>query len=294
MNISLSTNSYLNSSNSSPSTNLAENNSDVKPKSKKTKSEKHNNINSNNTSLRVNSKKNSILKSLMEQKENLEKSKNEFMENALKEGTDPQTIQQKLKEYDKKLEAIDKQISELQLGDQRKALNGEVNDKNKNSKQRSDTPYNSTVKNDRSMDNIVALSSGLTKYKDLSHLKNKMKGNIRELKADIEFDENFRHIDPKALKRDLDKEETGLKNLDKELSNSLKNINNKIKESIKNDSSQNNLHKNEEDKNINTIEAADKDKAQIKQLQIIENIKHYSAAAKDKRKTNGEKLNATA
>lgn len=286
MDISLSTNSY-----SGSNINLIENNSAVKGKSKK-----HNTINNTNTSLRVNSKKNSILKSLMEQKENLEKSKNEFMENASKQGTDPKTIQEKLKEYDKKIEAIDKQISELQLGDQRKALNteGKDKDKNKNSKQTSAAVSNSTVKTDRSMDNIVVLSSGLTKYKDLSHLKNKMKGNIRELKADIEYDEKFRNIDPKSLKRDLDREEAGLKNLDKELSNSLKNINNKIKESIKNDGSQNNLHKNEENKNINTIETTDEDKAQIKQMKIIENIKHYSDAAKDKREPTGEKLNASA
>lgn len=284
MDISLSTNSY-----SGSNINLIENNSAVKGKSKR-----HNTINSTNTSLRVNSKKNSILKSLMEQKENLEKSKNEFMENASKQGTDPKTIQEKLKEYDKKIEAIDKQISELQLVDQRKALNTEGKDKNRNSKQTSAAVSNSTVKTDHSMNNIVALSSGLAKYKDLSHLKNKTKGNIRELKADIEFDENFRHIDPKALKSDLDKEETGLKNLDKELSNSLKNINNKIKESIKNDSSPNNLHKNEENKNINTIETTDEDKAQVKQMKIIQNIKHYSDAAKGKRETNGEKLNASA
>lgn len=297
MGISISTGSNLYSSNLNLNANSTKNDDDIKDKSKK-----RNTINNNNTSLKLNSKKNSVLKGLMKQKENLIDNKNKFMENALKEGKDPKSIQEALKDYDKQIEDIDKQISKLQLDDQRKSLSTENNDKTKKdtkSKEISDKASTNGVKTDPSMDNIVALSEGLEKHKNLSHLKNKTKGNIRELKADIEYDEKFRHIDPKELKRLLGKAETGLENVDKELSTNLKAINTKIKENLKDNTSKNTVDKNENTINIETIntnnsETKNTDKLLPKQLQVAENIKHYTNSLDDKTKDNGEKFNATA
>lgn len=136
------------------------------------------------------------------------------------------------------------------------------------------------------MDNIVALSEGLSKHKTLSQLRNKITGNIRELKSDIEYDEKFRGIDPISSKKLLDKEENGLKNVDEKLNNSLKDISNKIKENLKDNA----VDKN--NANLSGSETINTDKLSTKQLQIAEKIKHYSNIPDDQIKHAGEKIDA--
>ncbi|EPY2305431.1 hypothetical protein ACXATD_001064 [Clostridium sporogenes] len=259
------------------------------------KSQKQNLINKGNkgTSFTGNSRKNDILKNLMEQKSNLMESKNSIMERGLKNGNDPLTIKEKLQSIDKQIKEIDKQINDLQLEEQRNSMGIESKDKDKNkknpnSKKTSNTYSEKNMKTDESMDNLLNLSTNLSQAKSLSFQKTLMSGTARVLDCEIKTDEK-RGLDPVNKKKQLDKIKNGLENINKELGNNLKNINNNNTE---NNTSNNIVDNNEQSKDANFSSASENsNELFIKQQQIAQNIKHYEDNLPDKARDNKSKDN---
>ncbi|MCW6076588.1 hypothetical protein LAV44_14865 [Clostridium sporogenes] len=262
------------------------------------KSQKQNLINKGNkgTSFKGNSRKNDILKNLMEQKSNLMESKNSIMERGLKNGNDPLTIKEKLQSIDKQIKEIDKQINDLQLEEQRNSMGIESKDKDKNkknpnSKKTSNTYSEKNMKTDESMDNLLNLSTNLSQAKSLSSQKTLMSGTARVLDCEIKTDEK-RGLDPFNKKKQLDKIKNGLENINKELGNNLKNINNNNTE---NNTSNNMVNNNEQSKDVNSSSASkSSNELAIRQQQIAQNIKNYEDNLPNKAKDNKEQINIIA
>ncbi len=237
-------------------------------------------------------KKKSALEILMEQKSNLEDNKSAIMAEGLKNSEDPMSIKQKTGEIDKQIQEIDNQISKLQLEEKRKALGAEGKDKNKKSKsEASNNESESDLKKTSSLDSIVNISAGLKNFQNLSHIRNTIKGNIKELEGDIEYDIKFRHIDPVASKKTLAKMKESINNVEEKLGESIKDINNKTKKNIKEQTSKTTVHTNEKSRHVTSgVNSEDVNKVSIAQQKVEENIKHYVDNEKDKSKSNGEKI----
>ncbi|ACA54548.1 hypothetical protein FDC45_12010 [Clostridium botulinum] len=254
------------------------------------KSQRQNFINKDNraTSFKGNSRKNDILKNLMEQKSNLMEMKNSIMERGLKKDNDPLTIKEKLESIDKQIKEIDKQINDLQLEEQRNSMGIENKDKKKqNSKKTSNTYSEKDMKTNESMDNLLNISKDLSKAKSLSSQKTLMSGTARVLDCEIKTDEK-RGLDPVNKKEQLNKIKNGLESINKELGNNLKNINN-------NNIENNTPNNNEQSKDVKFSSASkSSNELAIRQQQIAQNIKHYEDNLPNKAKDNKEQINIIA
>ncbi|AKA71338.1 hypothetical protein [Clostridium scatologenes] len=237
-------------------------------------------------------KKKSALELLMEQKSKLQDSKNAIMAEGVKKGEDSLSIKQKTADIDKQIEEIDKQISQMQIEDKQKAL-GKDKDKNKGSKEKK---LNNNCEADSnkspSLDGVLNLSIGLNNFRNLSNIRNNIKGNIKELKADIDYDINFRHIDPIFSKKQLNKMEDGIKNLEEKLNESIKDINNKNKENVKEQNPKANMHITRKIEQIsNGSNSKDGNEISIEQYKAEQNIKHYRVNIEDKFENSGGNIN---
>jgi hypothetical protein len=237
-------------------------------------------------------KKKSALEILMEQKSNLEDSKNAIISQGLKDGESAVSIKQKTGDIDKQIEEIDNQISKLQLEEKRKALGSEEKDKNKKPKsEASNNESESDLKKTSSLDSIVDISTGLKNFQKLSHIRNTIKGNIKELEGDIEYDIKFLHIDPAASKKTLAKMQESINNVEEKISESLKNIKNKTEKNIKEQTSKTSVHSSEKSNQVTSgANSEDVNKLSIAQHKVEENIKQYVDNGKDKSKSTGEKI----
>lgn len=252
-------------------------------------------INSMGTSLGGKPKRNSMLKSLMEQKINLIDSKNKFMEKAVKNGDDPLSIKEKIKGMDKQIKEINKQISKIQLEEQRKAIGNEDKiKKSKSSKQTSNDVSPNEAQTDCSMESILSLSCDLRKTKELSHQRNKMAGDARVLAAEIKVDEG-RGIDPVAKRKQLDKMKDNVENITEKLGEYSKDVNTKVNNNTQSNVSNNVVDKNEQKKDVgsrgnveNLVELL------INQQQASQSIKHYKDNINYEAKYKGEKINIIA
>ncbi|WPC41831.1 hypothetical protein [Clostridium sp. JS66] len=235
-------------------------------------------------------KKKSPLELLMDQKSKLEDSKNAIMAEGLKKGEDSLSIKQKTADIDKQIEEIDNQISKLQLEGKQKALG---KDKNKSSKEQKLNNNCETDSNkSASLDGILNLSTDLNNFRNLSNIRNSIKGNIKELKADIDYDINFRHIDPIFSKKQLNKMEDGMKNLEEKVNESLKDINNKSKENAKNQNPKANIPITKKIQQINSgSNSKDENKIFIEQCKGEQNVKNYIVNIEDKFESSGGNIN---
>lgn len=262
-------------------------------KNEKSNDMKKNSIfrNSIGISLGGNSKKNSILRSLMEKKTNLIDSKNAFMEKALKNGEDPLSIKEKTESIDQQIEEIDKQINKIQLEEQRKSMGNEDKDKkSEKAKQTSNGVSSNGVKKDSSMDNILSLSSNLTKTKNLSSQRNIMVADAKVLEAEIKVDKG-RGINPVEKRKHLAKMKDNIGDITEKLGEYLNDVNTKIKNNTKS----NVVNKNEQIKDVtrnrnteNSVELL------MKQQQASQKIKHYKDNINYKAKYKGEKMDIIA
>lgn len=258
------------------------------------KTGKHDTINKNNInkSLIGKPKKNSILENLMKQKENLTDSKNTLIENASKNGDDPSSVKEKLKEINKQIEEIDKQINNLQLEDRRKALGiDEKNKKNEHSKQKQNKSSSDNTQTDNSTDNILDLSNGLTTAKALSSQRKILSGNARVLDCEIKTDEK-RGLNPIGKKKLLAKMQDNIENITKKLGKQINDMNAKINNNIESDKSNTATIKNIQNNNTNNDTSTEiKDPSIIQQLKVSQSIEKYVSNSKDNIKNNGEKIN---
>lgn len=236
------------------------------------------------------SKQNNILENLMKQKENLMESKNAIKERSLKNGEDSKSIQEKMKNIDKQIEEIDKQLNEIKLQEQRKSMGVEDKDnKNKESKQKSKNDSVNGVKVDKSMENILDLSSNLSQAKELSSQRTIMSGEARVLENEIKTDEQ-RGIDPVRKKKRLSKVNDNIEKISQNISNNLNDVNKNS--SIQSD---NNTDENKQSNEVSSsINTQNPDKLLIQQQKIAQNIKQYKDNMKDDSNHNNEKINITA
>lgn len=136
------------------------------------------------------SKKNdSAIDALTKQKEDLKKSKNAAIKEALEQGEDSRTLKAKLEEFDKKIADIDKQIDKIQMEDKK----NEADDKTKSTdaKNKSRTTVKNNFQNGNSTEQMQAILSVSGKLKENSMLvaqKASMSSEINVLKSDIQFD----------------------------------------------------------------------------------------------------------
>lgn len=269
-------------------------NTDFSNSNNTNKTDKHDTVNKNsiNKSLIGKPKKNSLLENLMKQKENLTDSKNTLIENASKNGDDPSSVKEKLKEINKQIEEIDKQINNLQLEDQRKALGiDEKNKKNEHSKQKQNKDSSDNTQTDNSTSNILDLSNGLTTAKALSSQRKILSGNARVLDNEIKTDEK-RGIDPIRKKECLAKMNDNIEKITKKLGKQINDMNSKMNNNIESDKSNTDTIKNIQNNNINNDTSTEiKDPSIIQQLKVSQSIEKYVSNSKDNIKNNGEKIN---
>ncbi|MCY6371156.1 hypothetical protein [Clostridium ganghwense] len=240
-------------------------------------------------------KRNNILENLMKQKENLMDSKNTIMERGLKNGENPKSIEEKLESIDKQIEEIDKQVNELQLEEQRKAIGTEdKKKKGKSSKQKTNKDSTNDIQTDRSMDNILSLSSNLSQAKALSSQKNIMSGDAKVLEGEIKIDKS-RGINPVRKKKRLAEMKDNIEEITEKIGKHLKDVTTKSDNKIQNNTSNNIVDKSEQSKKINSsINTENAEKLLIKQQQIAQNIKQYIDNNNDKVEYSGEKINIVA
>lgn len=146
MNVAFSTQQNVNSTNTN-------NYANDKPSKNEQKCNNKNKINTNtNTSLAGKSKASRLVANLMKQKENLADSKNSLIERTLKNGDSQSSIKDLVKDIDKQIEAIDGEISKLQMDDVRKSLG--TDDKTKKG-ENTKKPSNSTSGDEANADPSV-------------------------------------------------------------------------------------------------------------------------------------------
>lgn len=281
-------------SNDSSTKNVLDNNEKI---------EKHAGMNKKNMdkSLGGSLRKNNILESLMKQKENLMDSKSAIMEKALKDGDNPSSVKEKLKDIDKQIEEIDKQMSKVQLEEQRKALQIEDKDKDKSNKDKESNKISNEASTEDvktgiskdEMNSMLSLSGSLSQAKVLSSQRTSMSGEARVLKCEIKIDEE-RGINPINKKKHVAQLEENIENISEKISDNLKEVNNKDKDSIQDNTSKNDASKNKQNKNLdNKSNLENGDKLVIEQ-QVAQNIKHYRDNLADNAENNSEKINAMA
>lgn len=275
-------------------------NSAKNPVSNNGQFKKHGDIDKNNIgkSLGGSPKKNNMLESLMKQKENLMDNKSTLMEKALKDGRDPSSIKEKLKEIDKQIEEIDKQMNKIQLEEQRKALGNEDKDKkgkeaNKISNETSAEDEKMGIPKDK-MDSMLSLSGSLSQAKALSSQRISMSGEARVLKCEIKIDEG-RGINPINKKKRVAQLEENIENINEKINDKLKEVNNQNNDSVQGYTSKNAAAKNKKSKDLSSKSNLEsEDKLVIEQQKAEQKLKHYNDNSADNAENNGEKINATA
>ncbi|WP_373898771.1 hypothetical protein ACER0A_005095 [Haloimpatiens sp. FM7315] len=299
MNISFSPQQRIYSTNFSyhSNANSPENVFDDRENSKKHDVTNKSNIFKNNANIRLGKKfkKNSLLETLMKQKENLMDNKKSIMERSLEKGEDPKAIKEKIENIDKQIEAIDKQVHELQLEEQHKAIGTkDKNKKDKNSKQELNKNYPNGIKIDPSMNNILNLSTDLKKAEALSSQKNLMSSKARVLDFEIKTDEK-RGINPVRKKNHLAKMKDNIEKITQKLGNHLKDVNTKIINNTQSNSSNDMVDKNKQSSDATiSKKSKDVDRMVIRQQNTAQNIKNYKDNLKDTVKNSGEIINIIA
>lgn len=278
-------------SNDSSTKNVLDNNEKI---------EKHMSINKKNMdkSLGGSLKKNNILESLIKQKENLMDSKGAIMEKALKDGDNPSSIKEKLKEIDKQIEEIDKQMNKIQLEEQRKTLGNEDKDKkgketNKISNEASTEDEKIGIPKDK-MDSMLSLSGSLSQAKVLSTQRTSMSGEAKVLNCEIKIDEG-RGINPINKKKRVAQLEENIESINEKINDKLKEVNNQNNDSVQGDTSKNAAAKNKKSKDLSSKSNLEsEDKLVIEQQKAEQKLKHYNDNSADNAENNGKKINATA
>lgn len=125
-------------------------------------------------------KKQSMLKQLMNQKQFILERKQSMLDSDQANGTD--SMNEKLKEYEKQLKAIDEQIAQLQTD--------EPDDAKSDSNDQTGTIYKKPTSKEEAqseqLNEITKLSSGVSQTEVISSAKDHIDGKIKLLKSEIE------------------------------------------------------------------------------------------------------------
>lgn len=177
----------------------------------------------------------SLLNSLNEQKKMLTDMKKEIMDKVLKDGGDMSAHKDELKDIDKQLKKINDEISQAEADEVKETSNANKKNKKKGNSVESNSNDPEVQNLSESMRNILSLSGSLAQANKIVAQKKLMVGNENILKFEIKEDasrgENTDYKDKK-----LNKIESGISNIDNNISTKLGNITKKIHDDEKNNS----------------------------------------------------------
>lgn len=182
---------------------------------------------SKSTALNSVPKQNSKLDMLMEQKENLVKSKNSIIEDNLKNNGDQSSIKDRLDAIDKQIAEIDKQISRTKAEEQK--ISNKKDDSNKakkNTTNRSSKPESKEAISEDNMNNLLTMASNISTTRTILAHKNSAENRIKIIEGDIKFDASLSlPSDPSRKLAAIDDLESSIERLDGEFNNKLKEVN---------------------------------------------------------------------
>lgn len=162
-------------------------------------------------------KKESIIQGLMKQKQLIQENKNAEMERGMKEGY---INSDKLKEYDKQLEMIDKQIAEATVNQDTEKENQKVSSTNK---VMSKDEYERTK-----MNNMLNMAFQANQVEVISSVKKRLDGEAEVLKSEIKTDGSGALDSKKERVAEIEQQS---ENLIEQVGSKIADINEDIKES---------------------------------------------------------------
>lgn len=139
---------------------------------------------------------NSLLETLMQQKQSLLDSKKELVKNTLETGGSLDNIKEQLQSYQEQLEAIDQQIAETMTGEIKDKVEKEKNDEQKPNDME---PKTKEEAQSQQLSSIVSVDGDLTRLKTMTSAKAVKEGRMRVLQSEIARDGI--HVTPEKLKR---------------------------------------------------------------------------------------------
>ena len=262
---------------------ISNNNSNINNKSKN-----HKLANEGSNSL----KKNDPLKDLMDQKEKIGDTRQKYLDNALNKNESPQTIKEKLAEYDKQISDIDKQINELKLEEQNKHIGNDDKDK-KNDKAKNDSNDINSSGNSKAdtsnkmINNLISISNNMSQAKVLSSQKVLETGQIKVLECEIKIDEGRNPLGNARKRKQVTKLQDNIQKIEKD-------IGDKLNSNISDYNLSNVVNEDEQNENSEEEKSAKSSEGSVKDSKLLQTIKNYKDNLNDKTQTNGQKLNSIA
>ncbi|MEH6944847.1 hypothetical protein [Bacillus sp. JJ722] len=132
-------------------------------------------------------KKNSMLDSLLEQKQRLTESKNQFMQEATEKGTSMDIIKERMKEFDEQLLALDEKISQQMIEERQKALNLDKKEQGNEESMNEELKTEEEIQMEK-FSNLLNLSGNVSQFNQLYSAKDRMEWQQRALKTEIRLD----------------------------------------------------------------------------------------------------------
>ncbi|WP_027400256.1 hypothetical protein [Anaerovorax odorimutans] len=178
-----------------------------------------------------------LIESLMKQKQNIIKSKNDLMGRTLENGGSIESIKTQLESYDEQLKNIDEQIA--------KSITEETDKQEKSNMDNTNDKKSEDDLENEKLNNIVSLKNNLSHVNAVSSAKTKMEGQAKVWASEIETDGN-KALESKKTK--LSELENRINDISKTISSKLEGVNDHI--NTKNDTLE---AKATEDKNDDLI-----------------------------------------
>lgn len=174
---------------------------------------------------------NDMMSNLMEQKDQLIESKNNYMEEAMKNGVDKKIIKERVKTFNENINEINQQISDLKMKAQEEALK----------KQRKEITEDEVVTrdddnlkseegqeiSDSDVTSMYTLAKSLDHTKQLMFIKESRKSHIAVLKSEVKKDIS-RGLDLNYKNRVITKYKRDINNLEHKIGDKMKKVNENI------------------------------------------------------------------
>ena len=140
----------------------------------------------------------SLLKSLMSQKQSLMEQKNQLLTSALENGKSRESIQSTLDSYEEQIKTIDQQIAQEMSRQNEKQI-----EKTKSENWGSTPKTKQEIENQRLAD-ITNLSSGLSQAESLHSLQKRVEGEANVLESEIELDRERKENTGSILRKEAE------------------------------------------------------------------------------------------
>ncbi|MDD4627062.1 MAG: hypothetical protein PHP87_08270 [Syntrophomonas sp.] len=136
-------------------------------------------------------KTNSLIESLMKQKQDIIERKNELIGNTLEKGINMDSIKSQLESYEEQLKTIDEQIAQIMAEQAKQQAEKQKETKDAKPKTEEETET-------ERLNSIISLSLNIKQAQVISSVKTKVDGDARVLKSEIELDKARAGSSPSA------------------------------------------------------------------------------------------------